>query len=125
MHKIQNATEADVAFLIQRLTERGLVHFLDQVCESRNVTRLEIAGKGRARRVVRARQELWSLIRGVDQDYSFHEIGNFFRRHHSTIAYGIEAHHERSVRRAAAALQKRPSPDLSVSGLTKISAHDA
>lgn len=120
--EIPNATK-DLEFLVQRLTERGLLEFLNRVCESRNVTRLEIAGKARPRHVVRARQELWWLLRGGGDSplCSFHEIGKLFRRHHSTIAYGVAAH-EREVRRRA--LQRRPSPGLSPSGLTKISAHD-
>jgi chromosomal replication initiation ATPase DnaA len=98
MHKIANGTQADLEFLVRRLTERGLLELLDQICEARNVTRLEIAGKARSRSIVRARQELWSLLRAGAWGYSFHEIGKLFRRHHSTIAYGIAAH-ERAMRR--------------------------
>ena len=92
---------ARVALLAAGLAERGLLPILDEACQRGHVTREEILGKSRARHIVKARQELWWLLRRHENSFSLHEIGKLFLRHHTSVLAGVRAHEfkmQRAVR---------------------------
>jgi chromosomal replication initiation ATPase DnaA len=75
------------------LSERDLTDLLDDICERRRVTRLDVCGLLRTRAVAHARHELWWRLRNHPElTFSLEEIGRIFRRHHVTILQGVRAH---------------------------------
>lgn len=90
---------AQTAWLVARVAERGLLPILDDVCQRGHVTREEILGKSRARHIVKARQELWWCLRRHANNFSLHEIGKLFLRHHTSVLAGVRAHDQKVQRR--------------------------
>jgi len=91
-------SKSDNAAVLDTLTRRGLLPILDAVCETHNVSRDEVLGRSRLRSLVNARQDLWWRVRHHPNAYSYHEMGKFFSRHHSSIVSGIRRH-ERVLRK--------------------------
>lgn len=86
----------DAADIVSSLEAHHLLALLDEVCSRRGVLPLDVCGTGRTQGVVRARQELWWLIRNhPDRAYSHAEIARIFHCDHSTVLSGIRAHRRR------------------------------
>ena len=78
------------------LRARNLIALLDEVCERRGVLPHEVCGQSRTLGVCHARHELWWRIRNDPaRHYSYAEIARLFRRDHTTVLHGIQAHEER------------------------------
>ena len=91
-------TESSAGAVLAALETRNLTRLLDEVCRRRGVVREELCGRARTCSVSRARQELWWLIRNQpDLHYSLPEIASLFRRDHTTVCHGIQAHQQRAV----------------------------
>jgi chromosomal replication initiation ATPase DnaA len=85
-----------IEIILGSLAERDLVELLDQVCRRRAVTRDEVCGEARTKAVVRARHEVWWLLRNHPEvSFSFQEIGRLFGRDHATVLHGVRAHAQR------------------------------
>lgn len=76
--------------ILEALRERDLLGFLDAVCQPRGVTREEVCGRRRTRRIARARWELWLRLRS-ELRMSYGEIAELFGRNHSTVLVGVRA----------------------------------
>lgn len=60
------------------------------------MTRAEVCGRGRTRKVSAARQELWWRLRHDEaMTFSYVEIGRLFERNHTTVMLGVRAWEER------------------------------
>lgn len=78
--------------IIHELTQRDLLELLDTVCKRHHVTRSEVCSRARTRMVSLARQELWWLLRNhAEVRFSYVELGQLFRRNHSTVLAGVKA----------------------------------
>jgi chromosomal replication initiation ATPase DnaA len=91
--------------VLAALRERDLDTIAADVAAQRGVPLQELCGRGRTRSVARARHEVWWRIRHHPERYlSLPEIARLFRRDHTTIKAGIDAH----ARRLAVALREVP-----------------
>ena len=82
--------------LLDELDARGLLDLVDDLCRRRGVLRRELLGRHRTRGVVRARHELWWLLRhDPERTYSLPELARLFDRDHTTILAGVAAHASR------------------------------
>lgn len=89
---------SEAAVVLAALEVRNLTCLVDEVCRRRGVVREELCGRARSSSVARARQELWWLIRNQpDRHYSLPEIASLFRRDHTTVRHGIQAHQRRAA----------------------------
>lgn len=78
------------------LHARNLTALLHEVCEHRGVLPHEVCGHSRTLGVCRARHELWWRIRNDSaRHYSYAEIARLFRRDHTTVLHGVQAHRRR------------------------------
>lgn len=75
---------------ISRLLDRGLYDLLHHVCELRGVTPEEVCGTRRLKGIVRARHELWAMLRHhPTKGMSYPMIARLFDVHdHTTIRHG-------------------------------------
>lgn len=91
-------TECSAGAVLVALEMHHLTPLLDEVCRRRGVVREQLCGRARTSSVSRARQELWWLIRNQpEMHYSLPEIASLFRRDHTTVLHGIQAHQRRVV----------------------------
>jgi chromosomal replication initiation ATPase DnaA len=82
--------------VIQALDARGLLDLVAGVCRTHGVTLDELCGRTRTRAASCARHEAWWQIRHHPKlHYSLGDIGRLFRRDHTTVRHGIEAHQGR------------------------------
>ena len=76
--------------ILEALRERDLLDLLDSVCRPNGVTREEVCGRRRTRRIARARRELWLRLRR-ELRMSYGEIAELFGRNHSTVLTGVRS----------------------------------
>ena len=69
--------------ILERLTRRGLLGLLDEVCEELHVSRSDVLGPCRMRSITSARHHFWERLR--DRGFSYPEIGHLVMRDHTTI----------------------------------------
>jgi chromosomal replication initiation ATPase DnaA len=82
---------AEAEAILERLCAEGLIPLLAEVCFEHGVEPRELVSRGRHRRLVRARFDLYWRIRS-NWGLSFPKIGEVFGRDHTTIMHGIEQH---------------------------------
>jgi chromosomal replication initiation ATPase DnaA len=84
------------ALVVEGLRARDLLELVQQIGARRGVMVIEICGRGRARSISFARQEVWWRLRHhPERFYSLLEIARLFGRDHATVRAGIEAHRRR------------------------------
>lgn len=65
------------------LASRGLLGLVDHVAEAHHVTRGDVLGRGRTKRVAQARHAVMRALR--DMGMSYPEIGRLLGRDHTTV----------------------------------------
>lgn len=71
-----------------RLAARGLLADVEQIARERHVTIDEIASRGRAAHVARARHEAMRKVRS--RGFSYPAIGELFDRDHTTVMSAVK-----------------------------------
>ena len=84
------------------MTVPSMASIVADVAAERGVPVFVLMGRSRLKRDVRVRQEAIWRCREVRQDdgrprYALQQIGQFFKRHHTTIIHACKRHLERTT----------------------------
>ena len=66
-----------------------IIEIINSILRTFQITRDELVGKRRTRRLVRARHYTCYMLR-KQTNLSYTEIGRIFNRHHSSIIHGVQ-----------------------------------
>lgn len=87
---------------------RGII---EEVATRHGLTYDDLFRKTHKFTIAHARQEAWARLRALKPALSYPFIGTLFSCHHTTVLYGVEAHHARVAKyRAQYADQAVPAP---------------